>query len=84
MIKKLAFSGAVLAAFGGLAIAGPALADTYPQPGAAKQNVSAQNGNTAVCGNSGIGDITVALVPLNPIVFNEDKSVNCSVQVDQD
>ncbi|WP_084955794.1 hypothetical protein [Thermoactinospora rubra] len=82
MLKKLAFSGAVIAAFAGAALATPALADTWPNE--LEKNVSEASGNIAVCGNRGLGDILIPLVPLTPVTIADDESVECSVKVVQD
>ncbi|MEU7897185.1 hypothetical protein AB0B45_30515 [Nonomuraea sp. NPDC049152] len=84
MLKKLALSGAVLAAFAGVGLATPAQADTWPKPSDAAQNVSTQNGNTAVCGNQGIGDVTAVVLNFTPVVIRDNKAVTCQVIATQD
>ncbi|MEU7897181.1 hypothetical protein AB0B45_30495 [Nonomuraea sp. NPDC049152] len=84
MLKKLALSGAVLAAFAGLALATPAQADTWPKSRESDQNVSTVSGNLAVCGNRGIGDISIVAITLNPVTFADREPVDCNVKVDQD
>lgn len=84
MITKLAFGAAVFAAFAGAALVGPAQADVrYSEPNGTAQNVAAQNGNTQVCGNRGVGDVTTIGAPLVPIVFNDNEAVNCQNLIDQ-
>ncbi|WP_084955787.1 hypothetical protein [Thermoactinospora rubra] len=82
MLKKLAFSGAVIAAFAGAALATPAQADTWPN--ALEKNVSEASGNIAVCGNRSIGDIIIVLVPVSPVTVADKEPVDCSVKVVQD
>ncbi|MDF5751462.1 hypothetical protein [Spongiactinospora sp. TRM90649] len=79
MLKKLAFSGAVLAAFAGVGLAAPAHATVGPD----ENNVAQQSGNVIVCGNSAIGDITIPLIPLSPVTINSQKPVDCSVRAYQ-
>lgn len=84
MLKKLALGGAAVAAFAGLGIATPALADV-PWPNNENEfNISEQSGNTVVCGNKAIGDITVAILNLNPVVSSDKEPVDCSIRVQQD
>ncbi|MDF5751464.1 hypothetical protein [Spongiactinospora sp. TRM90649] len=81
MLKKLALSGTMIAAFAGMALATPAQAAT-PWPGG-ENNASQQNGNTITCGNTAIGDVAVTLLNLTPVTLADRKSIDCGVRVNQ-
>ncbi|GLW05579.1 hypothetical protein Misp01_07090 [Microtetraspora sp. NBRC 13810] len=82
MLKKLALGGAVLTAWAGLGLATPAQADApWPKPGG--DNVAAQANNVVVCGNKAIGDISIPLIPLQPVTFNNTQPVDCSIRAYQ-
>ena len=77
MLKKLVLGGVALTALtGGLAT--PAMANPWD---GRTINVSEQNGNVTVCGNKAIGDITVAILNLNPVTTADREPVDCGIQV---
>jgi hypothetical protein len=86
MLKKLALGGAVLAAFAGMGLATPAQANSgVPWPSNEnKFNVSEQSDNVVVCGNRGIGDILIPVIPLAPVTFADREEVDCSIRAYQD
>ncbi|MEU7897179.1 hypothetical protein AB0B45_30480 [Nonomuraea sp. NPDC049152] len=83
MLKQLLVSGAVIAGLAGVAFVTPAQADEWPKSNETELNVSTVSGNTAVCGNRGIGDITVALIPIGPMTSANNESTGCNVSVNQ-
>ncbi|MEU7897186.1 hypothetical protein AB0B45_30520 [Nonomuraea sp. NPDC049152] len=83
MLKQLLVGGAVIAGLAGVAFAAPAQADKWPKPSETERNISAVTGNVAVCGNRGIGDITVALLNFNPVTSADNESTGCNVTVNQ-
>jgi hypothetical protein len=85
MLKKLVLGGAVLAAFAGVSLATPAqAASVAPWPNENKVNVSEQSGNVVVCGNRGIGDISLLVVPVSPVTFVDRENVDCGFRAYQD
>ncbi|MFI0417719.1 hypothetical protein DP939_29440 [Spongiactinospora rosea] len=80
MLKKLAFGGAVLAAFAGVGLAAPAHATIGPDDGG---NVARQSDNIVVCGNQAIGDIIIPVIPLTPVTIATRKPVDCSIRAYQ-
>ncbi|GLW05580.1 hypothetical protein Misp01_07100 [Microtetraspora sp. NBRC 13810] len=80
MFRKLLVAGAVVSGFAGLA--SPAQAGGHwPPPD--HDNISTQSGNTAVCGNETIGDITLGLITLAPVTATGNEPVNCNFTVNQ-
>lgn len=79
MLKKLALGSAAVAAFAGLGLATPAYAGNENE-----FNISEQSGNVIVCGNKAIGDITVVLLNLNPVVSSDRQPLDCGIRAQQD
>ncbi|MDF5751465.1 hypothetical protein [Spongiactinospora sp. TRM90649] len=78
MLKKFIVSGAVVAGFAALSLAAPAYAsDEYDN------DVATQSGNTIVCGNRTIGDISVPILNLAPVTFSNNEATDCSIRTNQ-
>ncbi|GAA5071058.1 hypothetical protein HNP84_009151 [Thermocatellispora tengchongensis] len=83
MLKKFVLGGVAMAAFAGVGLAAPALADAPPPRNENDVNVAEQSGNVIVCGNHAIGDIVVTLLNLAPVTTASRQPVDCSITVHQ-
>ncbi|WP_084955793.1 hypothetical protein [Thermoactinospora rubra] len=81
MLKQLLVGSAAIAALG---LATPAFAGDDPWKKDVKINTATADDNVAVCGNQGIGDVFIGVLPIaSPINTVSKDPVSCSVGISQ-